>query len=377
MGMTWRRKNPKALLCATLIAALLSGAANPAWTQSTADPSLDGLAKELARLQQDVQRKNKEIGSLLDAYEKQGGRLPDGFGGGNLTEEQRKLLAQRFQQERLGVGATLQDILDRDREIAGLQRRIAEIQGVVPTSIVAKPGDTHAGLVRAFLSARGLSQAEISRLMAQVSLHPTLTTGNRVWILLRPGQLGTWVTAGDSRLTSRPSAAAASGSGSLLAQRDAAVRKARALELAMQETERERQALRKETAILRADIGTWAHEAEQMRNLARAAVTAARYVAGSKDELRQRGVIAGNWIRGTHVQRMEHLEMLDLTRSAEILLNAAEHGLSRIEKVELYPGGFVLEQDYVVHFFEGGEWARVALLDLDKFKSSAFVIVLE
>jgi hypothetical protein len=233
------------------------------------------------------------------------------------------------------------------------------------------------GLVRACLSARGLSQAEISRLLSQVSLHPTLASGNRVFILLRRGPLGTWVTAGDSRLTNRPTTAAPSGSGSLVAQRNAAVRKARALELAMQESERERLALRKESAILRADIGTWAHEAEQMRNLARAAVTAARYVAGSKDELRQRGVIAGNWIRGTHLQRLEHLEMLDLTRSSEILLNAAEHGLSRIEKVQLFPGGFVLEQDYIVHFFEGGEWARVALLDLDKFKNSAFVIVLE
>jgi hypothetical protein len=212
--------------------------------------------------------------------------------------------------------------------------------------------------------------------LSPVSLHPSLVAGNRVWILLRPGQLGTWVTAGDTRLSSRPTVAAPSA-GSLIAQRDAAVKKVRTLELAMQESERERLALRKESAILRADIGTWAHEAEQMRNLARAAVHAARYVAGSKDELRQRGVISGNWIRGTHVQRLERLEMLDLTRSSEILLNASEHGLSRIEKVELFPGGFVPEQDYVVHLFEGGEWARVDLLDLDKFKSSAFVIVLE
>ena len=370
----WRRRL-RALLVAMLLAGGMSGS-TPAWAQS-ADSSPEGLSKELTRLQQDVQKKNQEIKALLDAYEKRGGRLPEGFGP-NLTDEQRRLLAQRFQQERLGLGATLQDIIDRDREIAGLQRRIQEIEGVVPTSIVAKPGDTHLGLVRAFLHTRGMNAGEISRLLSQVSLQPSLAAGNRVWILLRGNQLGTWVTAGDSKLGGRPAMASSSAAPrSLIAQRDAALKKARALELAMEESERERTALRKEAAMLRADIGNWSHEADTMRQLARAAVTAARYVVGSKDELRQRGIIGGNWIRGTHVQRLERLEMLDLTQSAEILVRAGDHGLWRIENVELLPGGFVHEQDYVVHLLEGGAFARVALLDLEKFKASAFVILVE
>ena len=360
-----------ALLCAAAIGWGMSGS-TPARAQS-ASPSLDALTQELERLQKDVQDKNREIGTLLDAYERKGGRLPNDFGP-NLSDEQRRLLAQRFQAERLGLGNTLQDILDRDREIAGLQRRIAEIEGIVPSSIVAKPGDTHQGLVRAFLSARGVSPADAARLLSQVNLHPSLAAGNRVWIFLRPNLLGTWVTAGDSRLNAQ---AAVAPSRTLIAQRDAAVKKARSLELAMEATERERTMLRKETAILRADIGHWSHEADVMRELAKASVTAARYVAGNKETLRDRGVIGGNWLRGTHVQRLEHLEMLDLTKTSDIFLTASDHSLRRIEKVELYPGGFVADQDYAVHVAEDGSLARVTLLDLDKFKSSAFVIALE
>lgn len=362
----------RVILCAALVATM--GARDLAWPQS-AETSLDELAQELARLQQDVQNKNREIGSLLKAYERQGGSLPDGFGP-DLSEEQRKLLSQRFQQERLGLKSTLQDILDRDREISVLKRRMTQIDsGGGPTSILARAGDTHMGIVRTFLNKRGVAAAETARLLSQVSLHPTLVAGNRVWIYLRAGILGTWVTAGDSRLntstgTSPTSRVAVTGS------RDA-VKKVRALEVAMAEMERERVVLAKENATLRADIGHWSQQADEARQIARAAVQAARYLAGSKDELRRWGVIAGNWIRGTHVQRLEGLDMLDLTKSSQIVVSAADHGLQRIEKVELLPGGFVHEQDYVVDFFEGGAYARVALLDLDKFKNSAFVVVLE
>jgi hypothetical protein len=145
----------------------------------------------------------------------------------------------------------------------------------------------------------------------------------------------------------------------------------------MEESERERTALRKESAMLRADIGHWAQEADQARQIARAAVTAARFVVGSKDELRQRGIIAGNWIRGTHVQRLEHMEMLDLAQSTEIVVRAVDHGMPQIDNIELLPGGFVFQQDYIVYLYDNGAWARVILLNPEAFKASAFVVMVE
>ena len=364
----------RAHLCATLILGALA-APDTAWSQS-ADPNLDTVARELERLQQDVQRKNREIGNLLESYEKQGGRLPEGFGP-NLTEEQRKLLSQRFQAERLGLGATLQDILDRDREIAGLKRRIAEIEGVAPYSVVAKAGDTHMGLVRAYLTQRGVKPNDIARLLSTVSLHPSLVAGNRVWILYRGGQLGTWVTAGDTRLSVPRAVSAPPPSAAAGLPKGSAASKIRALELAIAEADRERTALRKETAELRADIGKFSQEADLMRDLAKAAVQAARYTIGSKHALMDHGILAGNWLRGTRVHRLHGMDMLDLTKSSQIVVRASDHGLMRIEKLSMLPDGFVPDQDYKVDFFEDGQVVRIAILDMEKFKSSAFVVVLE
>ena len=374
MNRTGPCRRVRALVAALILFAISSG--DVAWPQSK-DASTDALAQELSRLQADVQRKNREINALLQAYEKQGGKLPEGFGP-ELTDEQRKLLAQRFQQERLGLGPTLQDILDRDKEISALQRRIVELQGggQAPYSVSARAGDTHMSLVRTFLQSRGVSPPQVAKLLSQVSLHPTLVPGNRVWILYRGSQLGTWVTAGTARVDNRAATTTITVPRNITGPRDA-VQKIRALELAMQESEKERAELRKETATLRADIGHWAKEADEMRQVARAAVNAARYLVGNKDDLYDHGIISGNWFRGTRLHRLERLSMLDLTQSAEIVVRAAEHGLMRIEKVKVLPEGFQPDQDYAVYFGDDGQWARFALLDLDKFKGSAFVVVLE
>jgi hypothetical protein len=45
--------------------------------------------------------------------------------------------------------------------------------------------------------------------------------------------------------------------------------------------------------------------------------------------------------------------------------------------VKLLPEGFERGQDYAVHLLKGGTLARVALLDIDKFRRSTFVVVME
>jgi hypothetical protein len=67
---------------------------------------------------------------------------------------------------------------------------------------------------------------------------------------------------------------------------------------------------------------------------------------------------------------------LDLTRTQEMVFHPSEHGLDRIQKVKLLPDGFRRDQDYAVDVQEDGA-VRVSLLDVDKFKRSTFVVVLE
>jgi hypothetical protein len=342
--------------------------------ETPAIASLDHLSEELDRLQGDVQRKNQEIARLLEDYQKRGGKLPDTFGP-DLTDEQRELLARRFNQEKLGLRSTLQDILDRDKEIAGLKQRIAEIETFMPTSVAVKDGETHEAVVRRFLRERGIDDVRAGSLLEHVSLQDPLLPGHRVWVYYQHGALGTWVTTGDAPAS--PQFAAREAIRVLVAQRDEARTHARSLLDELRGVRRERTALRKEVDGLRAQIGDWAREADDMRTIARSSLRAARYMVGSKRELRRRGIISESLLKGTRVRRLTGLDTLDLTQSAEILLEAREHHLPRIRKVKLLPDGFERDQDYAVHLLKRGTAARVALLDVNKFQRSTFVVVLE
>lgn len=336
--------------------------------------SLDHLSQELDRLQDDVQKKNQEISQLLDTYQTRGGKLPENFGP-DLTDEQRDLLARRFKHEKLGLRATLQDILDRNKEIAALKQRIAQVETFLPSSVAAKTGDTHEKLLRDFLQAQGLEGGQAESLLAHVSLQSPLLPGHRVWIYYHHGALGSWVTTGDAPAS--PRHAAQEAIRVLVAQRDEARQEARSLKDELFGARRERRALRKEVAGLRAQIGDWAREVDDMRTVARSSLQAARYMAGSKRQLRDRGVISGGLLKGMNVRRLEKLDTLDLTQSAEIVLRAHDHDLPRIRKVKLLPDGFARDQDYAVHLLKKGAMARVALLDVNKFQRATFVVVLE
>ena len=342
--------------------------------ETPAIASLDQLSQELDRLQGDVQKKNQEIARLLDHYQQHGGKLPENFGP-DLTNEQRELLARRFKHERLGLRATLQDILDRDNEIVSLKKRIAEVETFLPSSVVAKEGDTHEKLLRDFLRARGVDDVRASGLLQPMSLQTPLVAGHRVWIYYHHGALGSWVSSGDASVS--PQLAARETIRVLTEQRDAARAETRSLLDELRGVRRERTALLKELAGLRAIIGESAKEADNMRDIARASLRAARYTAGSKRQLKDRGVISGGFLKRTRLRRLERLDTLDLSQTAEILLRAEEHDLPRIRKVKLLPEGFERDQDYAVRLLNRGRVARVALLDVDKFQRATFVVVLE
>jgi septal ring factor EnvC (AmiA/AmiB activator) len=346
----------------------------PKPSQTAAVDALDHLSHELDRLQNDVQDKNREISSLLRQYQEKGGRLPENFGP-DLTEEQRRLLATRFQDERLGLRETLQDILARDREIVALKARIATIEQGLPTSVVAQAGDTHDGILLKFLEGKGVKEAEARPLLQQMNLQVPLLPGHRVWVYYRDGALGSWVTTGD--IATSPREAAHQAIQALLEQRDAARQEAKSLRRELAGATAERAQLRTQITDLQAAIGEWTQEVDGLRRENHATDQAARYLAGSKKELREHGIISGGFLKATRVRRLQGLETLDLSQSAEILLRSTEYGLGRIRKIDVLPEGFERGQDYVVHLLKGGTLARVALLDVDKFRKSTFVVVME
>jgi uncharacterized coiled-coil DUF342 family protein len=343
--------------------------------EGPAPSSLGQLSHELDRLQGEVQTKNKEISSLLQRYQDQGGKLPENFGSGDLTEEQRNLLAQRFKDERLGMRALLQDILDRDRDIADLKQKIATIESDLPTSVLAQKGDRHDEILMKILKDKGLAEDHAKRLVSQLNLQDPLLPGYRVWTYLKGDVVGTWVTTGEAEAS--PQDALRRAWNTLTGERDSARKKAAWLKSELATANRDRADLRSQLDTLHGDIGHWSEQVETLRQEARGARQAARYLAGSRKQLRDNGIISGGFLRRTGVKRLEGLETLDLTQSNEIVLRGSEHGLRRIQKVKVLPDGFRRDTDYAVDLLQNGRMARLSLLDVDKFKRSTFVVVLE
>jgi hypothetical protein len=246
-----------------------------------------------------------------------------------------------------------------------------------PVVMVAKRGDTHLGLLRQYLESRGVPGPEITRLALQVTLRP-LAPGQRVWAYYHDGVLGTWITNGPPPTSAPPpSEPPAASTRAAVVQRDAARAEVRSLQRELTQADKDIELLKKDRAALRAEIGTWAHEADAARAEARAAVDAAHYMAGARWDLLDRGILSGGLFKGTRVRQLIGLDALDLTQTNEIVLRAVDHGMLHIEKVKLLPDGYEYGQDYVVELLRGGTVARVALLDVAKFKRSTFVVVLE
>lgn len=337
--------------------------------------SLGQLSHELDRLQNEVQGKNREIATLVRRYQEEGGRLPDSFGP-DLTDEQKALLAKRFQEERLGTRALLQDILDRDTQIKELKERIGAVEAGLPLWFPAQKGERQEDIVRRFLTQKAVPEAEAARLISEVHMQrQPLLAGHRVWAYLKDGVLGTWVTTGDAPIS--PQELDRRAWRTLTDQRDSARREVASLRHNLEVVTQDRTDLKHQLEVLRNDIGGWNDEIEKLRQEARASRQGARYVAGSKKQLREHGIISGGLFHRAGVRRLERLETLDLAQTNEIVLKSSEHGLDRIQKVNLLPDGFRRDQDYAVQLMRGGTVARLSLLDVDKFKRSTFVVVLE
>jgi hypothetical protein len=288
------RTFPTAVLCAWA----LLGAGGAA----RANPPVAELSDELARLQGEVQQKNRQIAALLRRYKAQGAAVPESLGP-DLSEAERRVLAERYEKERVSLKALLQDIVQRDQTIAALERKLA-----------------------------------------------TLESGGA---------------------TRRPPDSATR------AERDAARAEAATLRGKLANVTREHSALQAQLTTLRHEISRWIDEADGSRQDARAAREGARYLAGSKKDLREHGVLSGGFLRRASVRRLEHLEVLDLTKGTDIVLWPHEYGLDRIRNVRVLPEGFERDQDYAVQVLRDGEMARLSLLDVNKFQRSTFIVVLE
>lgn len=307
--------------------------------------------------------------ALLERYRRKGGQLPT-EAMSDLTEEQRQiLLAERVEQERPELRGLVKDAVARDRQLQALKAELANLQPSLPDSVVAQPGDRHDRIVLDFLQRKSVPELEARRLIDQISLQEPLLPNFRVWLYLGDDSAGrsvfsTWVTQGSASMTPQE------------AQRR--VREALESERAkVSDLEQRKASLEKEIGQLREEADELFQRMGELRRKADQADSAARYLAGSRRQLKEGGVIGTTLFGSPRLKKLENLHALDLDASSEITLDSSEYGLPEIKKVTLLPDSLKRDVDYRVALLENGAFAKVRLVNPRKFKRSTFVIVME
>ncbi len=114
-----------------------------------------------------------------------------------LTEPQKAALEARIKSEKnSSYQALLQEVLDKDQEIKGLNARIAQLRAVLPRPEIAQVNDSHYGLAMRFLRKKGVPEEKARLLISKVLVMDKLAPGFEVYHFYANGVYGSWVAQG-------------------------------------------------------------------------------------------------------------------------------------------------------------------------------------
>lgn len=368
------------LLCAAAAGLLLLA---PACRRSGEDKEIRDLSQKAAELDKlsqqasasgaDQSRKLKEAG--VNDVRPDAATL-------QLTEEQKSALEARIKAEKSSsYQALLQEVLDKDKEIKGLNGKIAQLRAVLPRPDVAKANDSHYGMAMRFLRKKGVPEEKARELISRVLIMDKMAPGFEVYHFYSHGVYGSWVSQGKAAIS--PTQLQAEERAKVEGERDTAVEKGRQLEEEVADLNAQKakitadiEALRteKESMIKEMDSLSSANEAQKAR------LNSLHYVVGERKALEKDGIIVvpvfakdragANWSDGVFTKT------LDLRNSDTLTLTAADAGLQKIGKVSVIPGSLEKDKHYTLAISQDRTTATVKILVKDRFLNEKVVFAL-
>ena len=296
-----------------------------------------------------------------------------------LTDEQKKALEERIKNEKnSSYQALLQEVLDKDKEIKGLNGKLAKLKAELPKPDIARFGDSHYGMAIRFLRRKGLSDAEAKKLVSRVNIMEKIAPGFEVYHFYANGTYGTWVAQGRAKIT--PNELVRQEREKVEGERDEAVAQSEKLQEDVQDLQNQKQKIEEDIAGLRSERENLIEERTKLQadNATQlASLNSLHYVVGNRDTLKQEGVIeipifakdrAGkNWRDEVFTQS------LDLRSGHTITIKASELSLKKIGKVNVVPGSYLKDQHYKLTISEDKQTATIDLLTPARFKNDKVV----
>jgi hypothetical protein len=360
---------------ASLPLALSIGCDKKAQSESSESKDLATKVAEAERVGNQAQEAAK---AQADAMAKAG--LQPNAANIQLTADQRKLLEVRVKDEKdNSTGALIQEILDRDKEIAGLTTKVARLQAELPKPQIATEKDNHFAMAVRFLKGRGLSEEKAKTLAARANIIEDLQPGWQVYHQYVGGTYLTAVTQGKAPVG--PTEYLHNQRVSLERDRDENVAKANDLADQLQGLVAEKVKVQEEVDSLRTEKTSLLTQVSELNTLSQAQKTklnSMHYLVGKRKELEAEGVIVVPVFAKDRMgpkavaARFEKDLPLDGPNPA-VTIQASDMGLAKISKVSVVPGSLLKDKQYSVTLTADGRNATIHILDPERLRNDRVV----
>jgi len=363
----------KFLLAAAAAAALLVA---PACGRTEGEKQVKDLSQKAAELESLNQKAGaasaEEKRKLAQAGVNNVAPNPDTL---ELTPDQKTALEARIKVEKnSSYQALLQEVLDKDKEIKGLNQKIGQLRAVLPRPEIARADDTHFDMSVRYLRKRGVPEEKAKALVAKVLTVDQLAPGFHVYHFYSNGVYGSWVAQGKADMS--PTQLQAERRAKIEGERDQALERSKELQASIVDLTAQQQKLTADVEGLRAEkekmtkdltVLTAASQTQQ------ALLNSVHYLVGRRKALEDEGIIVvpvfAKDRAGSNWNDQVFTKAADLRSQDTITISAAEAGVEKINKVNVVPGSLVRDKHYTLAFNPDHTQATVRLLAKERFRN--------
>jgi hypothetical protein len=303
---------------------------------------------EIRDLETNLHQRQQEVASLFSDYkDKVGADIPS-IDILNLSEQEREILQKKMDQEGdVSIQSILKDILKKEAEIIQLKGKIEKIEAVLPSPHIVTKGETHFVIAFNYLvKEKGVPEDKAKEIIDKTSLFDDLLPGFKVWNFYSGREYGSFVTQGSAAIS--PYEAKQRVRQRIIARRDKALKQ-------LSNKEKKEKEYQKQ-------------------------INSLHYRLDSKKNMIDNGILEQKLFKSAKLKDVtpENFNLsVDLRETDTIMISAADFGLKRIKKVNLYPRFYKEGNDYEIIISKDKQTARLIIRDKEKFKNERIAVSVE
>jgi predicted nucleic acid-binding Zn-ribbon protein len=325
---------------------------------------------------------------IMDMVRKYNAAHPDaafdttGIAQYGLSPEQADILAKRIAQEKdVSYRGLLQEVLDLNTQIDGLNQQLVDVRSKLPAPYEVKEGDSHLKVCLSYLTEKGVAEEDAMKLIEQTALTTELLPGFEVWNYYNDGIFGTFVTQGSARMS--PNALTRATKRRIDTERQNLIQARNQKEQEVHDLESRREELKQSIQNLEEErtsmMSQMSEMAQKNEDLARQLNTL-RYQVGTFKDLSKQGLIRkptlGKW-ESDDLDKVTDATTLDLRSDNRITFTASSLGMNKIGQIVLFPRSYDDESDYKIILSDDKQSATVVLQKPDKFRLGKIAIAVD